>query len=183
MDAAHAVRAARWGDIPALAEIEADLFGSDAWSVETFWSELAGVPASRWYRVATQSAEDEAIVGYVGLAWSGESADVQTIAVDSRAQGRGLGGLLLDALIEQARARGCTEILLEVRVDNTSACALYVGRGFEQIARRRRYYRDGVDALILRKNLTADQVGLRVADPDATAKDAIRSAGAPGCET
>jgi [ribosomal protein S18]-alanine N-acetyltransferase len=40
---------------------------------------------------------------------------------------------------------------LEVRESNTRARALYASRGFEEVGRRRRYYRAPVeDALILR---------------------------------
>jgi ribosomal-protein-alanine N-acetyltransferase len=46
------------------------------------------------------------------------------------------------------------EVLLEVRADNPRAQALYVRFGFEQIHVRRRYYRDGTDALIMRLTLT-----------------------------
>jgi ribosomal-protein-alanine N-acetyltransferase len=147
------LRPARWWDVPALAEIDAALFGTDAWSQATFWSELAGVPDRRWYRVAEI---DDAIVGYVGLGIGEGTGDVQTIAVAAPAQGRGWGRVLLDALLEEARALGCAEVLLEVRADNAPALALYDRRGFVLIATRRRYYADGTDALILRRDLTTD---------------------------
>ena len=43
--------------------METSLF-PDAWSVETFWSELAGVPETRHYVVAEVEG---ALVGYGGL--------------------------------------------------------------------------------------------------------------------
>ncbi|MGQ0467534.1 MAG: ribosomal protein S18-alanine N-acetyltransferase [Sporichthyaceae bacterium] len=141
------LRAARWWDVPTLAAIDAELFGTDAWSEATFWSELAGVPDRRWYRVAEVG---EQIVGYVGLAVVDRTADVQTVAVRATAHGQGWGGVLLDALLQEADARGCEEVLLEVRADNEPALALYARRGFASIATRRRYYADGTDALILR---------------------------------
>jgi ribosomal-protein-alanine N-acetyltransferase len=131
-----------------MVEIDDALFGTDAWSLASFWAELAGIPDRRWYRVALDGDE---VVGYAGLATVGESADVQTVAVRADAQGRGIGALLLDALLAEAARRGCTEILLEVRADNAPAIALYRARGFDTIATRRRYYADGADALILRR--------------------------------
>jgi ribosomal-protein-alanine N-acetyltransferase len=148
------LRPARWWDVPALAEIDAALFGTDAWSQATFWSELAGVPDRRWYRVAEV---DGAIVGYVGLGIGEGTGDVQTIAVAASAQGRGWGRVLLDALLDRASALGCTEVLLEVRSDNAPALALYERSGFAPIATRRRYYADGTDALILRWRSPTDQ--------------------------
>lgn len=138
----------RWWDIPALAAIDADLFGADGWSEATFWSELAGVPDRRWYRVAESEGE---IVGYVGLGIGLGTGDVQTIGVRAQAQGQGWGRTLLDALLREARAQGCAEVLLEVRADNAHAITLYERSGFTTIATRRRYYADGTDALILRR--------------------------------
>ena len=45
------LRPMRWWDIDAALAIEQELF-PDAWSVETFWSELARVPETRHYLVA-----------------------------------------------------------------------------------------------------------------------------------
>jgi ribosomal-protein-alanine N-acetyltransferase len=143
------LRPARWWDIPAMAAIDAALFGRDAWSVETFWAELAGIPDRRWYRVALDAAEE--VVGYVGLGLSPPTGDVQTVAVRADRQGHGVGGALLDALLVEAGARGCDEVLLEVRADNEAALAVYRRRDFTTIATRRRYYADGTDALILRR--------------------------------
>jgi ribosomal-protein-alanine N-acetyltransferase len=139
---------ARWWHIPAMAQIDDALFGTDAWSIASFWAEFAGIPDRRWYRVLL---EGEAVVGYAGLAVVNGSADVQTVAVRADRQGRGLGGVLLDALLAEADGRGCTEVLLEVRADNAAAIGLYAARGFVTISTRRRYYADGADALILRR--------------------------------
>ena len=147
----------RWWDIEALPGIERALFGADAWSAEQFWSELAGVPATRWYVVAAEPAPaGEEVVGYTGLAVAGGTADVQTMAVRPDRQGRGLGVQLLDALLAEAARRECTEIFLEVRADNAAARALYALRGFAEVAVRRRYYADGTDALVLRRGTSGD---------------------------
>jgi ribosomal-protein-alanine N-acetyltransferase len=148
MTATARLQPARWWHIPAMAEIDDALFGTDAWSLASFWAELAGIPERRWYRVLL---EDDAVIGYAGLAVVAGSADVQTVAVRADRQGRGLGGVLLDALLAEAAARGCTEVLLEVRADNAAAIGLYAARGFTTIATRRHYYADGTDALILRR--------------------------------
>jgi ribosomal-protein-alanine N-acetyltransferase len=142
------LRPVRWWDIERLVPIENDLFGVDAWSAETWWGELAGVPETRWYRAAVEP--DDEIVGYVGLAVIDGTGDVQTIAVRRDRHGTGLGGALLDALLTEAANRRCSEVILEVRADNAAAIALYEKRAFVRIAERPRYYQDGVAALILR---------------------------------
>jgi [ribosomal protein S18]-alanine N-acetyltransferase len=95
------------------------------------------------------------VVGYAGLLVSADTADVQTLAVSPGRQRQGLGSALLAALVEEAQRRGIHEVLLEVRADNAPALRLYARHGFEQIARRRGYYRAGrTDGLVLRRRLS-----------------------------
>ena len=130
----------RWWDVPAVHRVETEVF-PDPWSVETFWAELAHVPETRHYLVAEQ---DGAVVGYAGLVCTG-------------AQGHGLGGELLRALLAEARRRGAAEVLLEVRAENAAAQQLYARHGFERIGVRRGYYRPGgTDAHVLRLRLGSD---------------------------
>lgn len=140
----------RWWDVERLLPLERELFGDTAWTAEAFWSELA-YPDSRCYLVAEGDPDHEGILGYAGLMTSGAETDVQTLAVARSAQGRGIGALLLQALVGEAARRGATSVLLEVRADNDAAIALYRRHGFERIGVRRRYYQPaGVDALVMR---------------------------------
>lgn len=142
------IRTMRWTDIEPIQELERLLFPSDPWSTETFWAELARVPHTRCY-IVVEDVQAQ-ILGYAGLFTAGDDADVQTVAVAPRAQGRGLGRLLVHSLMRTARERGCGQLLLEVRSDNEAAIALYVQLGFESLGRRRNYYGGGVDALTMR---------------------------------
>lgn len=146
------LRRMRWWDIAPVAELERELFPHDRWTVETFWSELAGVPQTRYYLVADL---DEEIVGYAGLFAARDQADVQTIAVRADHQRTGLGRRLLSSLLDEARRRGCREVFLEVRADNTAAIRLYERTGFEVAGRRRGYYGRGADAIVMRCRLSS----------------------------
>ncbi|MER8013251.1 ribosomal protein S18-alanine N-acetyltransferase [Streptomyces griseoluteus] len=141
----------RWWDIDRVLELEKDLFPEDAWSRGMFWSELAharGDGATRRYLVAEDGGR---LVGYAGLASSGDLGDVQTIAVARDQQGTGLGARLLTELLRAATAFECAEVMLECRVDNTRAQKLYERFGFAPIGFRRGYYQPGnVDALVMR---------------------------------
>ena len=139
----------RWWDIEAALVIEQELF-ADAWSAETFWAELAGVPETRHYVVADDEGD---VVGYAGLFATRHQADVQTVAVAPGHQGEGLGAILLRALLDEASRRGCAEVLLDVREDNAAARTLYGRFGFERISVRRGYYPGGVDGLVMRLRL------------------------------
>ncbi|WP_442545965.1 ribosomal protein S18-alanine N-acetyltransferase [Arthrobacter sp. KN11-1C] len=137
-------------DVTAVEVLERRLFPVDAWPMQMFFDELAQIDTRR-YVVAEADGQ---IVAYAGLMCIEPIADVQTIAVVPEFEGRGIGSAILTELIEEARRRGAVEVLLEVRADNPRAQALYVRFGFEQIHVRRRYYRDGTDALIMRLTLT-----------------------------
>lgn len=172
------LRRLRWWDLPGVVRLERELFGGTAWSEATFWSELAH-PESRWYVLAEPAgARGSAVthegharplgnagpLGYAGLMVQGAQADVQTLAVAPAAQGRGVGAILLRALMQEAEARGATGMLLEVRADNAPAVALYRRHGFERIAVRRAYYQPGgVDAWVMRCRPLAE--ALRTAAP------------------
>ncbi|MFD4654802.1 ribosomal protein S18-alanine N-acetyltransferase [Kitasatospora sp. NPDC058444] len=141
----------RWWDIAPVLDLELRLFPEDAWSAGMFWSELAEAHpgGTRHYTVA--AAADGTIVGYAGLMAIAGEGDVQTIAVDERHQGAGLGAALLTDLIREAARRECAELLLEVRVDNPRAQRLYERHGFEPVGIRRGYYQPAnVDALVMR---------------------------------
>lgn len=144
------LREMTWRDIPVLALLELELFAEDAWSEQTWWAELAGRPR-RSYVVGEQRG---AVVGYAGVDRGGEVADVMTIAVASGAQTRGLGTVLMDWLIAEARRGGAQHLMLEVRADNVAAQRLYSKAGFVMTTVRRRYYQPAdVDAQIMRLTL------------------------------
>jgi [ribosomal protein S18]-alanine N-acetyltransferase len=146
------LRPMRSADVESLVPMAQALFAGDpAWSAAHFESELAGVPDTRWYLVAEIDGQ---LAGYAGLMVSGETADVQTLAVAPAFQRQGVGTTLLAALVDEARRRGADTLLLDVRADNDAAIALYSRHGFDQISSRRGYYDAGrMDALVLRRNL------------------------------
>lgn len=136
-------------DTEALIALEAQLFGSDAWSPEVFRSELAH-PTS----IYVVLDDGDRVVGYGGLrvVGSGQPGDIQTLAVHPDYRGSGWGRAMLDHLLTEARQRGVVELFLEVRADNPVAYSLYQSAGFEEIGRRERYYQpDDVDAVVMRR--------------------------------
>lgn len=90
-------------------------------------------------------------IGYAGMQVVFEDAEITNIAVEAAERGRGVGGALLDALLEEAAARGATRVLLEVN-ENNRAFHLYRRKGFEKIAERKQYY-FGQTAAVMAKSL------------------------------
>ena len=141
-------------DVPALTALEQELFGAGAWSSAMLAEEVHG--PGRWYVGAVDPHGEPELIGYAGLWSDGTDATVMTIGVARRHQGRGVGGRLLAALVDRARVERAVSVLLEVRVDNAPALALYERFGFTRMGRRRGYYQpENVDAWTMRLDLTA----------------------------
>jgi ribosomal-protein-alanine N-acetyltransferase len=93
-------------------------------------------------------------VGFaMGRVAAGE-AEVLTLAVRPAARRTGAGRALMGALAAEAAGRGAAALVLEVAEGNQAARGLYAGLGAVEVGRRRRYYPDGSDALVLRAELT-----------------------------
>ncbi len=142
------IRSAVAMDLAAIMRLERSSFPTDAWSEAMMREELAS-PHNR-YLVLDEAGR---LAGYAGLRApvGARDGDVQTIAIEEAARGRGQGRALLRALLTEASERGIREVFLEVRADNPVAQTLYRSEGFADVGRRPRYYQpDDVDALVMR---------------------------------
>lgn len=142
------VRHALPPDLVAIEVIERASFG-DPWSLQSFRESL------RRTFVRINVAEDEdGVAGYSVLWMAGEECELANLAVAPSRRGRGIGALLLDAILQEAQAEGAMVMFLEVRDSNASARRLYASRGFHEVGRRPGYYKNPVeDALVLRRDL------------------------------
>jgi len=95
------------------------------------------------------SAETLEIVGFAVASLLPPQAEIETIAVVPSGQRKGVGRLLLGALLEETKRAGVTEVLLEARQSNRPALGLYRSLGFEQTAVRPRYYADPQEDAVL----------------------------------
>jgi len=73
---------------------------------------------------------------------------ITVVAVDPLQRRQGLGRQVLQALLSHGQRLGAERATLEVATSNTAAMALYRCLGFRDAGIRRRYYRNGDDALI-----------------------------------
>lgn len=143
------VEAVREEDLPAIVGIERAAF-SDPWSLQSFRDALEH-PAVHFVAART---DDGLVVGYV-VAWLvADEGEIANLAVTPEVWGSGVGARLLDAALHEAADRGVVNVYLEVRDSNERARRLYRSRGFEEVGRRRGYYRRPVeDAIVLRRTL------------------------------
>ena len=96
------------------------------------------------------------VLGYVLFWHVTDEIHLLNVAVDEAARRRGSGRRLVEAVIAYARAHEAAKVLLEVRVSNAPAVALYRALGFEEFNRRSRYYDDGEDAIEMAKPLSRE---------------------------
>ena len=97
--------------------------------------------------------EGEAPSGLAVVRVAADEAELLTLGVLPEARRRGIARRLLAELGGAAAARGAVRLFLEVSVTNAPALALYRGLGFRELGRRRRYYPDGSDALLLAQDV------------------------------
>ena len=96
--------------------------------------------------------DKEEIQGFI-VAHCRGSGHIITIDVAAGARRSGVGSLLLRSAEDRMRAAGCLWVGLEAAVDNARALAFYKRHGYSVFRTWPRYYSNGVDALVLKKNL------------------------------
>jgi ribosomal-protein-alanine N-acetyltransferase len=140
-------------DVPVLTSLERTIFPNYPWSQAQFKEEIAGLGGTRQFILALN---DGSIIGYAGImvVAAGIPADLLTIAILPDFRGQGLAQSMLVELESWAKAKGATEVILEVDVDNARAIRLYKFARYEEISIRANYYGLGLDALIMRKELS-----------------------------
>jgi ribosomal-protein-alanine N-acetyltransferase len=146
-DAAVRVEDATVDDAAAIARLEESCLGRDAWSACLVSEGLAHRLPTIGYVVARS---EDGVLGHAVASYAGDIAELQRIAVDPAARRRGVASALLDEVVLRARRSAADRLLLEVREDNAGALAFYAARGFTEVDRRPRYYRDGATAVVLR---------------------------------
>lgn len=144
---------AAWTD--AVAALEAQVMGSDAWSAAQVLDELPRADRTWWAAFEMDDPTKRAIepgqatlVGYAGGWIVDGQVQVLKVASDPAYRRRGIAQELLAHVARDARDLGATEMTLEVRVSNTGAHAFYERLGLDRIGVRPRYYSDKEDAAI-----------------------------------
>jgi len=141
------LRLFRAEDLSAVMEIERRSFSSP-WSPGMFLHELR-LPFSRTLLAWRAVPGGRQVAGYVCRWLLSEEIQILNLAVAPEERRRGIGRTLLEAVLGEARERGVREVSLEVAEENAPAIRLYESAGFSVVGRRRRYYRDGGDALLM----------------------------------
>jgi len=136
-------------DLPAIVHLDQLCFGG-LWSLEGYRRELDS-PSSDLMVLSRPDVTGtaEVIIG-IGSLWAIlDEAHITLLGIAPSHRGLGLGHWLLGQLLWRAHRRQLTRATLEVRPSNQVALSIYTKFGFTEAGRRRQYYADGEDALIL----------------------------------
>lgn len=149
------IRVAETSDIPRLAELEVLCF-SIPWSEESLRTFIMGTERRKCF-VCEDRTYHPSVIGYIGIQFVCEEAEIANLAVHPDRRKEGVGR----ALLEEAK-RFCIEnaievLHLEVRSGNDTAITLYERFGFLRTGRRKGYYADsGEDALLYSLMITGE---------------------------
>lgn len=104
----------------------------------------------------TLVAEDDAKAERVGfiVVHGGATGHIVTIDVNPTARRMGIGSRLLLAAEDRLRSAGAKAVGLETAVDNRSALSFYKKHRYSVVRTWPRYYSNGVDALVMKKDLS-----------------------------
>lgn len=147
------IRLAGNADLDALVRLEAVGFASDR-----FTEEQIEYLVTRAHASVFVLEQDGVVAGGAYMLWrrSLKLGRLYNIVLDPGFQGKGFGSRLLTECEIEAARRGCEEISLEVRTDNTTAIAFYRKYGYQDSAVLDDYYEDGSTGLRMVKRIALD---------------------------
>lgn len=131
-------------DVPKVFDLERLCFNDSSWTIDAFYHE---VERNQFARYFVMEYEQE-IIGYIGIWTVIDQAQITTVAVTEKMHGYGLGKLIVEYAMNFAR-QTCEVMSLEVRIENSIARRVYESLGFNYGGKRKNYYGEGEDALVM----------------------------------
>ena len=103
-------------------------------------SQCAGILPMAGVKLILARLGDGTAAGFSLFRTVGPEAELLLLGVSPQHRRRGIGRMLLEDFVDQARENGSSRIHLEVR-DGNPAVVMYRRAGFSCVGRRRKYYR------------------------------------------
>lgn len=116
------------------------------WSYNVLKQELENDKTK--YIIAKEKNE---VVGFAGISVIFDEATLNNIVVKKSCRRKGIGGEMLETLIDLCSDMNLKTFTLEVNVENTPAIKLYEKFGFKNLGVRKKYYNNTTDAYIMTK--------------------------------
>lgn len=132
-------------DIPQVVLLEEELLG-DSLGVEMLENEINNTS------ICILTAKDnKKVLGYIGAYVIEGEMEILNFVVDKAHQRSGIGTLLFNELLK--RYPNTLSIILEVRENNEQGINFYKKNNFNVISKRKHYYKNGDDALVMMKEI------------------------------
>ncbi|MBJ6800101.1 ribosomal protein S18-alanine N-acetyltransferase [Geomonas propionica] len=131
-------------DLDSVLEIESASFPRP-WTRRHFLDEMES-PGS--FPVVAVTGDGK-VAGYLCLKQVLDEAEILDVAVGPAFRGGGIGRALVDWGVAFCRKHKLNLLCLEVRVGNHEAISLYRRLGFTEVGRRKNYYENGDDAILM----------------------------------
>lgn len=161
------------GDLAAIAKLEQQVYPIEGWWDEDAYRRDYALNG-HMYRCAIDT---DTLIGYVTCRADGALGEIATLTVDGDYRGRGIGRTLLRQALERLAGAGCEHVVLETRVDNHAALALYRSEGFTVVDVLTDWYDVNVDAVRMLYRVEVAGENERAKTPTPTRRAAVNSAG------
>ena len=141
-------------DLLAVVEIE-ETCGLSRWGWEAYHNEIAEgrgalMLVARLSQTRPEEPDAKNVVGFIAARFTGDEVHINNVAVRHGFRLRGIGAMLLGSVLKEGARMGARSAILEVRVTNMAAQALYARQGFRVVGRRKGYYTEPPeDALVM----------------------------------
>lgn len=144
-----ALRRAALADLPLVLSLDQQIFAGGAYSEQQWSSEFNSPAVSILIAVV---GEDP--VGFCSVAKAGDDCEIRKIAVLPQNRRMGIARELLRGAFQAFGHSIGSRCLIDVAAHNDQAIKFYEAEGFIELARRKRYYADGDDAILMQKILS-----------------------------
>ena len=141
------IREMQAGDVPSVYKLQ-EMLAFQKWSEAQILAEIF-LPCA----VTKVAYDGGLLVGYAIFHVIADEAELLSIAVDPTRQREGIAKAIYAETLSELKSREVQTLFLEVRVRNIGAQQFYQSLGFVETYRRKRYYADGEDAVIMKGSL------------------------------
>ena len=132
-------------DIPQVVLLEEEFLG------ETLGKEMLENEISNENICFLTAKLDKKVLGYIGAYVIGEEIEILNFVVNGTHQRSGIGTMLFNTLLNEYKQ--AKTVILEVREHNEKGINFYKKNNFNVISKRKHYYSDGEDALVMMKEI------------------------------
>jgi ribosomal-protein-alanine N-acetyltransferase len=148
-DAVISMRQMRVEDVDQVVAIAVGLKDAPHWPRSIYVEALDQASTPRRIALIAANETSGEIAGFAVARILPPQAELESIAVRPDAQRKGIGSTLVAILVDELKAAGVSETLLEVRASNHAGLAFYGSLGWRPTGRRTRYYADPEEDAIL----------------------------------